>query len=85
MFDDSSSSSDSSDDSQDIDVDDVTFDNCVNPLEGLRLPRSCMTDPRDVDMLDNMTGACEDATKHWRVPLGLHCMMKVLDGGVSDD
>ena len=52
LFDDSSSGSDTSKDSQDM-HDDLNFDNFVNPLEGLRLPRSCMTSAHDGDMLGN--------------------------------
>ena len=65
LFDDSSSSGDSSDDSQDIDDDNEAFDPMVNPLEGERLPRSCMTYAHDGDMLANMDGTSDDPTKHW--------------------
>ena len=62
----SSSSSDSSESSQDIDDDDDEFYNIFNPLEGFRLPRSCVTYPYDGDLFANMDGTSEDATKHWR-------------------
>ena len=42
VFDDSSCSSDSSNDSQDIDDDNEAFAHFVDPLEGMRLPRSWM-------------------------------------------
>ena len=59
-----SSSGDSSEDSLDIDDDDDAFDNNVNPVEGLRLPWSCMTYTHDGDMLADMDSTFEDAMKH---------------------
>ena len=53
LLDDSSSSSDSADDSQDTNDDNEAFDIFVGPLEGMRLPRSCMTYAHDGDMLGN--------------------------------
>ena len=54
---------------RDIDVDDGTFDNFVNPLEGLRLPRryiTCdMTYAHDGDMLGNNDSTSRDLAKNW--------------------
>ena len=65
LFDSSSSSSDTSESSQYIDVDDDEFYNIRNPLEGFRLPRSCVAYPYDGDLFANMDGTATDATKHW--------------------
>ena len=65
LFDDSSSSSDSADDSQDIDDDNEAFDHFVDPLEGMRLPRSCMTYAHDGDMLGNNDSTQRDTAKNW--------------------
>ena len=43
LFDSSRYSSDNSEESQDIDATDLAFDNIIHPLEGVRLPRSCIT------------------------------------------
>ena len=62
---DSSSESDSSEDMDDTEDDFDAFVDIVNPLEGLRLPRSCVTYHHDGDMLANCDGTSPDATKHW--------------------
>ena len=53
LLDSSSYSSDSSEESQDTHADNVDYDKFIYPLEGLRLPRSCMTYVNDGDMLGN--------------------------------
>jgi hypothetical protein len=60
LFDSSSCSSDSSEESQDTHADNFTYDNFINPLEGLRLPRSCMTYVHDGDMLGNNASTSRD-------------------------
>ena len=60
LFDSSSYSSDSSEDSQDTHADYFDYDNFINPLEGLRLPRSCMTYVHDGDMLGNNANTSRD-------------------------
>ena len=60
LFDSSSYSSDSSEESQDIHADNFDYDNFINPLEGLRLPRSCMTYVHDGDMLGNNASTSRD-------------------------
>ena len=64
LSDGSRSSSDVPEDSQDIDVDGVTFDNFVDPLEGLRFPRSCMAYAHDGDMLGNNDSTSRDTAKN---------------------
>ena len=53
LVDSSSCSSDNWEESQDVDADNFAFDNFINPLEGLLLPRTCMTYAHDSDMLGN--------------------------------
>ena len=56
MFHDSSWSINSSEDSLHIDDENDAFDKIFNLLEGLRLPRRCMTYAHAGDMLANMDG-----------------------------
>ena len=51
LFDSSSCNGDNSEESQDMHANNFAFDNLINPLEGLRLPRSCMTYAHNGDML----------------------------------
>ena len=60
LFDSSSYSSDSSKESQDTHADNFDYDNFINPLEGLRLQRSCMTYVHDGDMLGNNASTSRD-------------------------
>ena len=60
LLDSSSYSSDSSEESQDIHAHNFAYDNFVNPLEGLRLPRSCMTYVHDGDMLGSNASTSRD-------------------------
>ena len=63
LFDSSSCSSDSSKESQDIHA-----DNFIDPMEGFRLPRRCMTCAHDGDMLGNNASTSRDTAKNCNNP-----------------
>ena len=65
MFHDSSWSRNGSGGSLGIDDENDAFDNIVILLEGLWLSRSCITCAHGGDMLANMDGTSEEATKNW--------------------
>ena len=73
LFDSSSYSSDSSDESQDTHDthdthdDNFTYDNFINPLEGLRLPRSCTTYAHGGDMLVINASTSRDTAKNCKL------------------
>ena len=64
LFDSSSYSNDNSEESQDTHAHNFAYDNFINPLEGLRLPRSCMTYAHDGDMLGNNACTSRDTAKN---------------------
>ena len=64
LIDDSSSSSDNAEEPQDIHADNFAFDYFINPLEGLRLPRTRMTYAHDGDMLGNNASTSRDTAKN---------------------
>ena len=58
-------SCDKSEELQDIHADNFAFDNLINPLEGLRLPRSCMTTyAHDGEMLGKNASTSRDTAKN---------------------